>query len=416
MKMRLLPRLAILLCIVSGSTPLTTSCASAAASTPLGTSQDEAKLSTLRSEFQGYVDRHQAAGTVTLVARKGKVIHLEAVGWQDREAKTPMKPDTIFKIASMTKPITAMGIQMLEEEGKLSVEDPVEKHLPEFRGQQLIVKKDGSAVTLGKPSRAITVKDLLTHTSGLRGGMPPGFGDLYAKRNRTLAEATVAVSQWPLEFEPGSKWAYCNAGIDVLGRIIEVCSGASFESFLEERLFKPLGMRDTFFYPDAERKPRIAALYKKDKDGLARLADGLLGEAAGSRFPVPAGGLYSTAPDMVKLYQMMLDKGQAGGRRYLSEASVEKMTRNHTGDLRAGFTDGVVMGLGWQVVGTPTGVTEMLSPGTYGHGGAFGTQGWVDPGKGMIFILMVQRSGFPNGDASDLRKSLQSIAVAAIKE
>ena len=120
--------------------------------------------------------------------------------------------------------------------------------------------------------------------------------------------------------------------------------------------------------------------------------------------------------DMLKLYQMVLNKGTADGKRYLSEAAVEKMTRNHTGELRAGFTDGIVMGLGWQIVGTPTGVTEMLAPGTYGHGGAFGTQGWIDPKKEMIFILMVQRSGFPNGDASDLRKSLQSIAVAAIKE
>jgi len=343
------------------------------------------------------------------------VISLEAVCWQDIEAKAPMKPDTIFQIASMTKPVTAMGILMLEEEGKLAVEDPVEKHLPEFRGQQIIQKREGSTITLGKPSRPITIQDLLTHTSGLRGGTPPGFGDLYSKRNRTLAEATIAISQWPLEFEPGTKWAYCNTGIDTLGRIIEVCSGKSYESFLEERLFKPLEMRDTFFYPDAEQKKRVATLYKKDKEALAR-SDNFLGDAVGGKFPLPAGGLFSTAPDMVKIYQMMLDKGVAGGRRYLSGASVEKMTRNHTGDLRAGFTDGVVMGLGWQIVGTPKGVTEMLSPGTYGHGGAFGTQGWIDPGKGMIFILMVQRSGFPNGDASDLRKSLQSIAVAAIKE
>jgi CubicO group peptidase (beta-lactamase class C family) len=392
-------RLAILLCIVS--------CASA--------QQDDAKLATLRSEFQGYVDRHQTAGSVTLVARKGKVLSLEAVGWQDMEAKIPMKADSIFQIASMTKPVTAMGIAMLEEEGKLSIEDPVEKHLPEFRGQQIIQKREGSTITLGKPSRPITIKDLLTHTSGLRGGTPPGFGDLYAKRNRTLAEATIAISQWPLEYEPGTKWSYCNTGIDTLGRIIEVVSGKSYEAFLEERLFRPLGMKDTFFYPDPEQKKRVATLYKKDKDSLAR-SENFLGDAVGGRFPLPAGGMFSTAPDMLKLYQMVLNKGTADGKRYLSQAALEKMTRNHTGELRAGFTDGVVMGLGWQIVGTPTGVTEMLSPGTFGHGGAFGTQGWIDPQKEMIFILMVQRSGFPNGDASDLRKSLQSIAVAAIKE
>jgi len=399
MRIRLLPRVAVLLCIVS--------CAAA--------QQDDAKLATLKSEFQSYVDRHQTAGTVTLVARKGKVLSLEAVGWQDLEAQTPMKPDSIFQIASMTKPVTALGIAMLEEEGKLSIEDAVEKHLPEFRGQQLIQKKEGSTITLGKPARPITIKDLLTHTSGLRGGTPPGFGDLYSKRNRSLAEATIAVSQWPLEFEPGSKWAYCNTGIDTLGRIIEVCSGKSYESFLEERLFKPLGMKDTFFYPDPEQKKRVATLYKKDKDKLAR-SENFLGDAVGGKFPLPAGGMFSTAPDMLKFYQMMLNKGAADGKRYLSEAGVERMTRNHTGELRAGFTDGIVMGLGWQIVGSPVGVTEMLSPGTFGHGGAFGTQGWIDPKKEMIFILMVQRSGFPNGDASDLRKSLQTIAVAAIKE
>ena len=377
--------------------------------------QENTRLAELRSEFQGYVDRQQAAGTVTLVAHKGKVVHLEAVGWQDREAKTPMKTDTIFQIASMTKPITAMAIAMLEEEGKLSIDDPVEKHLPEFRGQQLITKKDGATITLGKPSRPITVKDLLTHTSGMRGGFPAGFGDLYAKRNRTLAEATIAISQWPLEFEPGTKWAYCNSGIDTLGRIVEVCSGKSFEAFLDERLFQPLGMKDTFFYPTPAQKARTATLYKKDKDGLAR-SDNFLGDAVNGKFPLPAGGLFSTAPDLVRLYQMMLDRGAADGKRYLGEAGVEKMTRNHTGDLRAGFTDGVVMGLGWQVVGKPVGVTEMLSPGTYGHGGAFGTQGWIDPAKRTIFILMVQRSGFPNGDASDLRKSLQTIAAAALKD
>src|SRR5438874_11726776 len=170
MRTLLFPRLPILLFIMG--------CASASAL------QEESRLSPLRAEFQSYVDRHQTAGTVTLVAHKGKVISLEAVGWQDLEAKLPMKTDTIFQIASMTKPITAIAILMLEEEGKLSIADPVEKHLPEFRGQQIIQKKEGSTITLGKPVRPITLTDLLTHTSGLRGGSPPGFGDLYSKRNR----------------------------------------------------------------------------------------------------------------------------------------------------------------------------------------------------------------------------------------
>src|SRR4029079_809876 len=163
--------------------------------------------------------------------------------------------------------------------------------------------REGWTITLGKPSRPITLKDLLTHTSGLRGGTPPGFGDLYAKRNRTLAEATIAISQWPLEFEPGSKWAYCNNGLDTLGRVIEVCSGKSYEDFLDERLFRPLGMKDTFFYPAEAQRSRVATLYQKDKDGLAR-SEHFIGDAVGGPSPLPAGGLFSPPPDMLKLYQM----------------------------------------------------------------------------------------------------------------
>jgi CubicO group peptidase (beta-lactamase class C family) len=240
------------------------------------------------------------------------------------------------------------------------------------------------------------------------------MSDLYARRNRTLAEAAPAFARAP-QFEPGTKWAYCNTGIDVLGRVVEVASGTSFEAFLDGRLFKPLGMKDTFFYPTEETLARTAVLYKKDGGGLAR-SENFLGDPVGGKFPLPAGGLYSTAGDLARLYQMMLDRGTRDGRRYLSEASVEKMTRNHTGELKAGFTPGVVMGLGWQVVGAPAGVTEMLSPGAYGHGGAFGTQGWIDPKKGMYFILLVQRSGFGNGDASEIRRVLQSVAVSAVTD
>jgi len=376
---------------------------------------DPAKLSAIRARMQEYVDQNQAGGIVTLVGRRGQVAHLEAVGFRDLEAKDPMKPDTTFRIASMTKPITAIAVQMLEEEGKLSIEDPVEKLLPEFKGQMLVKSKSAQETVLVKPPRPITVRDLLTHTSGLPGGPPAGLSDLYSKRHRTLAEATIAYSQMALQFEPGTKWAYCNAGIDTLGRIVEAVSGKSYEAFLQERLFTPLGMKDTFFYPTAERLARAAKIYKKAGNGLAP-SDNFLGDPIDGKFPLPAGGLYSTAADLARLYQMMLNRGTLDGRRYLSEASVGKMTRNHTGDLRAGFTDGIVMGLGWQIVGTPTGVTGMLSPGTYGHGGAFGTQGWLDPKKEMYFVLLVQRSGFPNGDASDLRKSLQELAVAAVTD
>jgi len=366
-----------------------------------GSGFDPRRMGSLREELQKCVDRSEAAGIVTLAGRRGRdVASAATVGWQDLANKVPMKKDTIFRIASMTKPVTAIAILMLEDEGKLSIDDPVAKFVSAF-----------GKIETPKP---ITLKHLLTHTSGIPGGPPKEMSDLYAKRNRTLAEAAPAFARAP-QFEPGTKWAYCNTGIDVLGRVVEVASGKSFEAFLEERLFKPLDMKDTFFYPTEERLSRTAVLYKKDGDKLAK-SENFLGDSVDGKFPLPAGGLYSTAGDLARLYAMMLDRGTRDGRRYLSEASVEKMTRNHTGDLKAGFTPGIVMGLGWQVVDTPTGVTEMLSPGSYGHGGAFGTQGWIDPKKGMYFILLVQRQGFGNGDASNLRRVLQSVAVSAVTD
>ena len=365
--------------------------------------------SPLRDRMQTFVERGEAAGIVAVVGF-GERVETAAVGFADRERSVPMAPDTIFRIASMTKPITAIAVLMLEDEGKLSVDDPVEKHLPEFKGQALVKSKSPQETVLVKPSRPITIRDLATHTSGLPGAPPPGLSDLYRRRHRSLAEAVAAFSQMPLAFEPGTKWAYCNTGIDTLGRVVEAVAGTSFEAFLEERLFAPLGMKDTFFYPAPEREPRIAALYGKKGDGLQRI-ESFIGDVPKGRYPLPAGGLYSTAPDLARLCRLMLDRGVWEGRRILSEAAVAKMTSNQTGDLKAGFTPGVGMGLGWQVVREPQGVTARLSPGTYGHGGAFGTQYWIDPQKKRFDILLVQRSGFPNGDASPLREALHEAAA-----
>ncbi len=381
---------------------------------PLKAGLDPGKLAPLRPRFQEFVDQQHLSGAVLLVARRGVVGCLEAIGFRDLEARDPMKPDTIFRIASMTKPVTAAGILMLEDEGKLSVDDPVEKHLPEFKGQMMVQSRSGGTVTLVRPPRLVTLKDLLTHTSGLA-GLPPGLSDLYRRRHRTLAEEVLAVSQRPLEFEPGTKWSYCNTGIDTLGRVIEAVSGRRYENFLEERFFGPLGMKDTFFYPTPERLARVAGLYKREQDKLVAV-DNFLGDVADGRHPIPAGGLFSTAPDLVRFYRMLLDRGAFEGKRYLAEATVEKMAAVHTGDLKGGFTPGMGFGLGVGVVREPQGVTEMLSPGTFGHGGAFGTQGWIDPKKGMIYVLMIQRVGLRNGDASEMRQALQSIAAAALAD
>lgn len=396
--------------------PILLICVAALAVTPLSAAEfDAAKLGKIRERMQGFVDQKVIAGAVTVVGSKDGIASLEAVGLQKIETKQPMPKDALFRIASMTKPITAMGIMILQEEGKLSVDDPVEKYLPEFRGQRLTASREGDTVTLKKPSRVITLRDLLTHTSGLPGGFPPGLADLYATRSRTLAEAVLVSSQQPLDFEPGSKWAYCNAGIDTLGRVIEVVSGQSFEEFMATRVFRPLGMKDTACFPTEQNTPRIAGLYEIKNGELVVANRPIVGPATGAKHPIPAGGLYSTAADLAKLYQAMLNAGRLGSTKIISPESVLTMTKLQTGDLPCGFVPGMGFGYGWAVVKEPQGVTAMVSPGTYGHGGAFGTQAWIDPKQDLFVILLIQRVGLANADGSDLRRELQQLAIEAIK-
>ncbi len=289
---------------------------------------DTSNVAGVRRQMQSFVDAAEISGAVTVIGRKDGVVSMEAIGLQDLDRGAAMPKDALFRIASMTKPITAIGIMILADEGKLAIDDPVEKHLPEFRGQMLIAERGPDTVTLKRPSRPITIKDLLTHTSGLPGKMPEGLGDLYARRDHTLAEAVMALSQRPLDFEPGTRWAYCSPGIDTLGRIIEVVSGRPYEAFLFERIFQPLGMVDTTFYPTAQQLTRLATMYKKDKTTgkLVAAPGGNIGPPQDARYPIPAGGLYSTGPDLARLDQMMLNDGALNGRRILSAASVKAMT------------------------------------------------------------------------------------------
>lgn len=373
------------------------------------------KFTPVHQRMEKFVADGILSGTVVVVGNADGIVYDDAIGFRDLESKSPMTKETIFKIASMTKPITAMAIMILADEGKLSPEDLVEKHLPEFKGQMLAAERGKDFVRLVKPSRPITIRDLLTHTSGLPGAYPAGLSDLYQKRNRTLAEATLVASQQPLQFEPGTKWAYCNAGIDTLGRIVEVVSGQSFEEFLKSRIFDPLGMKDTTFYPTPSQEQRVATIYGPKDGKLVPTRPALLEAPEGAKHPVPAGGLYSTGSDLAKLYRMMLHQGELDGKRILSEKAVATMTRKQSGDAKTGFTEGMCWGYGFAVVEEPTGVTEMLSPGSYGHGGAFGTQGWIDPKKGAFYILLIARTGLPNSDGSEIRKAFQQLATDAVK-
>lgn len=384
------------------------------AAAPAQQAADPAKLAAIKPAMQAFIDSNDLAGAVTVVGRTGGVLHHEAVGSRDLAAADPMKSDTLFRIASMTKPVTAVGIMILADEGKLSPDDDVSKHLPEFTDQRLNQTSDGSEERK-KPKRQVKLRDLLTHTSGVA-NYPKGVDDVYAKRNRTLAETALATALQPLQFEPGTKWSYSNPGIDTLGRVIEVVSGEGYESFLQKRVFDPLKMRDTTFYPTPEQSQRLAATYNKKDGQLVAEGFSLIGLPKNPKHPIPAGGLVSSGADYARLLRMMLNKGELDGKRILSEKAVAEMTRTQTGDINTGFVNGMSFGYGWAVVKEPKGVTGMLSAGTYGHGGAFGTQGWADPTQDLFVVLLIQRTGLTNGDASPFRQKLQELAAGAVRK
>ncbi len=384
---------------------------------PARAGMDAAQLKRIGPVLEEFVERGQISGAVTLVARRGALAHFEAAGWQDLEAKKPMQRDTIFQIMSMTKPVTGAAIMMLAEEGRLRLNDRVEDHLPEFRGQMVIESEKDGVRVLRKPSRPITIRDLMTHTSGL-GPAAPGIGDIMIRMDRTLAEACLVYSQQPLLFDPGTRWMYSNPGIAVLGRIIEVRSGMSFEQFLERRIFQPLGMTDTHVLLPPAKRGRLAPVYTVKEGRLVKAGDDILGGdpmkfREGARYSGPEHSLYSTAWDLAQFYQMMLNGGELNGRRLLSPASVETMTRLHTGDLPAGHNPGTGFGLTWEVTRDAAGTLTGQSIGTYGHGGAFGTYGWVDPVKKMVGVFLTQLTGRP---IQPVRDAFVTMANAAVRE
>jgi CubicO group peptidase (beta-lactamase class C family) len=376
-------------------------CALAAPPEPKSSGMDAARLARIPVRMKSFVDGGTLPGAVTLVARHGVIVRLDAVGYQNLEDRKPMRTDSIFQIMSMTKPVTAVGILMLMEDGRLALSDPVEKYLPEFR-------------PLRSDWRPITIRDLLTHTSGV--STPEIARNIMSTLDLTLAEAVSYYVQAPLEFEPGARWSYSNPGFAVLGRIIEVVSRRPYERFIDERILKPLGMKDSFFFPPADKVGRIALVYSLENTGLRRAGPEIYGGAPdqyrkGAKYPCPECGLYSTATDVFAFLQMMLDGGSYNGRRLLSRQSVGVMTMLHTGDLKAGFTPGLGWGLGWGVVREPLGTLELRSLGTFGHGGAFGTEGWVDPKRDLIQVLMLGKAG---GSAPEERNAFFTLSASAV--
>lgn len=361
---------------------------------------DAPSVAAIDDRMERFVADGVLSGAVTLVAHEGEVIHLSPVGLANIEENRPMKPDTLFAIASMTKPVTATAVMILKDEGKLSLDDPISKYVPEFKDAKL---KDGN-----KPKREVTLRDVMTHTSGLGGDQ---------RLEGTIEETAKKLAARPLDFEPGTKWQY-SPGLTVAARCVEVASGMPYEEFLAQRIFQPLGMKDTTFRPSDAQLERLATLYEPGEGGKGlRPTKHWINdpEETKTRGPNPSGGLFSTAADMNRFYQMVLAGGELDGKRIVSRESVKEMTSVQTNDIKTGFTDGNGWGLGWCVVREPQGVTASLSPGSFGHGGAFGTQGWVDPQRQIVYVLMIQRSGLPNSDASEMRAELHRLGSEAAK-
>ena len=353
--------------------------------------------------MQEMVDKNEIAGAVTTVVSKEKVMHLESTGHANVEQKKSMTPETVFWIASMTKPVTAAAVLMLQDEGKLRVTDPVAKYIPEFANLK---------TPSGKPAN-LTIVQILNHTSGLG----EAFGDK-AREAKTLADLVPIWLSTPMRHEPGEKWSYNQSGINAAGRIVEILSGKTFDKFLEDRLFKPLGMKDTAFYLNDQLRGRLVTAYSKNKE-TAKLEPVAPRPEFGpkDRPPQGNGGLYSTAPDYARFCQMLLNNGRLDGKPYLSGEAMTWLTQPTTGELPTGFMEqkNYGWGLATCILKTPhSGTAEALSAGSYGHGGAWGTQAWIDPAKGVAYILMVQRSNFPNSDNSDVRRAFQNAAAAAL--
>jgi CubicO group peptidase (beta-lactamase class C family) len=327
--------------------------------------------------LQPFVDSHTLAGAVVLVGTKDKLLDVEAVGYADIAAQKPMQTDCVFWIASQSKPITAAAVMMLVDEGKVKLDDPVEKYLPEFHGQMVIAQRDADHILLTKPKHPITVRNVLSHASGLPFASPierPTL-DLYPLETRVRSYAML-----PLDFEPESKNQYANAGINTAGRIVEVVSGMPFEKFLEERLCKPLGMKDTTFWPSGQVLQRLAKSYKPANGGLEECPIGQLKYPLDDpqRQPMPAGGLFSTAADLLRFYQMLANNGTLDGKQILSQRAIREMETPQPGNPHYG------LGIG--------------TDGNHiGHGGAYSTNSSFEKRTGLITIFLVQHAGWPKG-------------------
>ncbi|HEV8318628.1 MAG TPA: serine hydrolase domain-containing protein [Vicinamibacterales bacterium] len=395
------------------------------AAVPSGRAEDVGlsteRLHRINQVVQRYIDAKEIAGAVTVVSRRGRVAHFEAQGLMDIERTAPMRKDGIFRMASMTKPVIGVAIMIMLEEGKVRLSDPVSKFIPEFKNAKVAIEipptggRGAAALGEGPPAppeiytvpatRDITVRDLATHTSGLVSG---GAGTREANRiaprdtSSNLAAHMPKLALAPLDFQPGSQWRYSGlAGIDTLGRIVEVASGQTLDVFLKQRIFDPLGMKDTAFFPTDDRMARVVTLYGRTPNGLKK-TDAPAWLLSKTYFS-GGGGLWSTAEDYLQFAQMLVNGGELNGKRLLSPRTIALMASNHVGDLysQSGTSDplerligrrrGMGFGLTVEVVMNPIEANRRQSAGSFGWDGAFGTHFWVDPKEQLTGILLIQQ-------------------------
>ena len=387
----------------------------------LGFSSD--RLGRIHETVQRHIDAHDISGAVTIVARRGRVAYFAAHGLMDLDSRKPMTKDGLFWIASMSKPITGVAIMMLVEEGKVRLTDPVSKFIPEFRGLKVAVMEERPNGR-GAPAepqfytipatREITIRDLLTHTSGLVSGGPASAAEaqkVARKPGDTLAGYIPRLGAVPLDFQPGTRWSYSpSAGFDALGRIVEIISGQTFDQFLSQRIFEPLGMKDTFFHPTENRLPRVAAMYRRAGGALEK-AD-MQERLSNTTYFSGAGGLMTDAEDYLQFGEMLVNGGQLNGKRLLSPKTVELMSSVHAPDTLPGRPKGRGFGLSVQVVSDAIAAGMRVSDGSFGWDGAFGTHFWVDPKEKLVGILLIQTNN-PN---RELDRDFENAVMQAIVE
>ncbi|MGF7151150.1 CubicO group peptidase (beta-lactamase class C family) [Sphingomonas zeicaulis] len=359
--------------------------------------------------LQDYVDQGRIAGAVVQIQQDGQPVYAKAVGWRDKEARDPMRQDSIFRIASQTKALTSVAAMMLMEEGRLLLNDPVGKYLPEWTNTSVAVaRSDGSGYDVVPAKRPITIRDLLTHSAGISYGAGPAekawrdagiHGWYFADRTEPVSAVVARMAKLPMAAQPGEKFVY-GFNTDILGVVVEKISGKTLAAFLDERLIRPLGMKDTAFYAPRDKAGRLAVVYSADAGGVKRAptpgerrgSGGHVGQGnyvEGPRTAFSGGaGLLSTAADYGRFLEMLRRGGELDGRRYLSRKSVELMTSNHLGDID--YAPGMGFGLGFSIRADVGKAGEPGSAGEFGWGGAYHSTYWIDPKERLTVVYMAQ--------------------------